>query len=43
MDFCDLGAAGKQEFTSSGEYYLNNGAELDDMRTLPIIVRAVQN
>lgn len=36
-----LNPAGKQEFTSSGRYYLNEGAELDGMKTSPIIVYAV--
>lgn len=36
-----LNPAGKQEFTSPGKYYLNEGAELDGMKTSPIIVYAV--
>lgn len=36
-----LNPAGKQEFTSPGWYYLNEGAELDGMKTLPIKVYAI--
>ncbi len=36
-----LNPAGKQEFTSPGDYYLNEGAELDNMKTSPIIVHAI--
>lgn len=35
-----LNPAGKQEFTSTGCYYLNEGAELDGMKTDSIIVCA---
>ncbi|MEM4291585.1 MAG: hypothetical protein QXR50_02585 [Archaeoglobaceae archaeon] len=38
-----LNPAGKQEFTSPGKYYLNEGAELDGIKTSPIIVYAVCN
>jgi hypothetical protein len=36
-----LNPAGKQEFTSPGDYYLNEGAELDNIKTSPIIVHAI--
>lgn len=35
-----LNPSGKQEFTSPGWYYLNEGAELDGMKTAPIEVYA---
>lgn len=38
-----LNPAGKQEFTSPGWYYLNEGAELDGMKTAPIKVYAKCN
>ncbi|MFN3384720.1 MAG: hypothetical protein ACK401_07480 [Archaeoglobaceae archaeon] len=36
-----LNPAGKREFTSPGRYYLNEGAELDGVKTSPIIVYAI--